>query len=147
MSGVRTQLRSRSREILRLIARGHSYEQILAAIPGLTYRNIFRAAHEALTLLGPDADGPEPSGSIRVQDERLRRIRAEHPRAYEPWTKDEDLRLGSMFAARKTVDEIAAVLQRQSGAISSRLTKLGLDVSGDTELVRILDSRGRFGPS
>lgn len=119
-------MRSRSREILRLIARGHSYEQILAAVPGLTYRNIFRAAHEALKLLGPEDETTEPSPSIRVRDERLREIRAEHPRAYEPWTKDEDLRLGSMFAARKTVDEIADTLQRQRGAITSRLAKLGL---------------------
>lgn len=126
MNGDKTQLRSRSREILRMIGRGHSYEQILAAMPGLTYRNIFRAAHEALKLLGPDDEAAEVSGTIRVQDERLRRIRAEHPRAYEPWTKDEDLRLGSMFATRKTVDEIAAILQRQPGAISSRLAKLGL---------------------
>jgi hypothetical protein len=57
MRDDRTQLRSRSREVLRLIARGHSYEQILAAIPGLTYRDIFRAAHEALKLLGPDDEG------------------------------------------------------------------------------------------
>jgi len=119
-------LRPRSRKILKLIAQGHSYEQILAAHPGLTYRNIFRAAHEALKLLGPDDETTEPTGSIRVQDERLRRIRAEHPRAYEPWTKEEDLRLGSMLAARKTVEDIAAVLQRQPGAITSRLAKLGL---------------------
>ncbi|HTW90722.1 MAG TPA: hypothetical protein VMH22_03350 [bacterium] len=126
MSSDRTQLRSRSREILRLIASGRSYEQILTAIPGLTYSNIFGAAHEALTLLGPDDKATEPARSIRVQDERLRKIRAEHPRAYEPWTKDEDLRLGSMFAARKTADEIAATLQRQRSAITSRLAKLGL---------------------
>ncbi len=127
MNGDRTQLRGRSREILRMIARGHSYDQILAAIPGLTFRNIFRSAHEALKLLGSDDEIAESEGSIRVQDERLRRIRATHPRAYEPWTKDEDLRLGSMFAARKTVGEIAATLQRQPGAIASRLAKLGLD--------------------
>ena len=126
MSSDRTQLRSRSREILRLIARGHSYEQILAAIPGLTYRNILRAAHEALKLLGPDDEAAGSARPIRVSDERLREIRAEHPRAYEPWSKEEDLRLGSMFAARKTADEISATLQRQRSAITSRLAKLGL---------------------
>jgi DNA-binding CsgD family transcriptional regulator len=128
MSRDSDSLRPRSREILKLIARGHSYEQILAAHPGLTYRNIFRAAREALELLGPgDVEPTEPSsGTIRVQDERLLRIRAEHPRAYEPWTKEEDLRLGSMLAAGKTAEEIAEVLQRKRGAITSRLTKLGL---------------------
>lgn len=45
-------LRARSVNVLRLIAKGHTYEQILALHPELTYPDIFDAAREALEAAG-----------------------------------------------------------------------------------------------
>lgn len=57
---------------------------------------------------------------------RLDAIRRRHPRAYEKWTAEEDAQLRSAVEAGKTVQEIAVLLGRQPGAITSRLQKLGL---------------------
>lgn len=55
---------------------------------------------------------------------RVEKVRRRYPRAYEPWSAEEDERL---WAARgQSVPEIARAFQRQPGAIRSRLKKLGL---------------------
>lgn len=102
--------------VLTMIGDRHSYEQILAAHPTLTYRDIFDAAREALAVAG-DGDG---------HDDRLVAIRAVHPRAYEPWTRDEDERLRAMVAGGETAAAMSVALQRQPGAIRSRMLRLGL---------------------
>jgi hypothetical protein len=56
----------------------------------------------------------------------LAEIRQEHPRAYEPWNPGEDDKLRQLFHSGSTVKEIAQALQRQPGAIRSRLMKLHL---------------------
>lgn len=45
-------LSARSAKVLRRIAEGHGYEQILALNPGLTYGDIYDAAREALEVAG-----------------------------------------------------------------------------------------------
>ena len=57
---------------------------------------------------------------------RLAKIRSRHPRAYEKWTADEDLKLTQLVQSGRTEDEITAKLQRQPGAIRNRMLKLGL---------------------
>jgi DNA-binding NarL/FixJ family response regulator len=110
-------LSSKSVAVLKLIADGHSYDQILAAYPALTYLDIFGAAQEALIIAGE-------AGTTRQQ--RLRRIRAKHPRAYEKWSEEEDQQLRQLVQAGMKEKDIAAQLQRQLGAIRSRMEKLGL---------------------
>jgi DNA-binding NarL/FixJ family response regulator len=110
-------LSTQSAAVLKLIAEGHSYEQILALQPDLTYRSIFDAAREAL----------EVTGAMRSDyQERMSKIRRDHPRAYEPWTDEEDASLVRLAQAGRTVDEIATQLQRQPGAIRSRMQKKNL---------------------
>lgn len=46
--------------------------------------------------------------------------------AYAPWTDDEEQALISLHRLGKTVSEIGAILQRNNGAIHSRLKKLGI---------------------
>jgi len=50
--------------------------------------------------------------------------------AYRPWTADEDIELMDMFADGSSVFEIAKFLDRSTGAIRSRVKKLGLDELG-----------------
>ncbi|WP_113698814.1 SANT/Myb-like DNA-binding domain-containing protein [Nonomuraea lactucae] len=57
----------------------------------------------------------------------LEQLRQKHPRAYEPWTPDEEQQLIDLYTSGSKPAAIAKQLQRQSGAIRSRLRKLGYD--------------------
>lgn len=48
-------------------------------------------------------------------------------RAYQPWSDEEDERLRREFDAGVTIEQMAKVHERNSGAISSRLKKLETD--------------------
>lgn len=110
-------LSEKSRAILQAIAKGHTYEQILVQDLAWTYHDIFQAAAEALEV-GPAANDGK---SYSVEE-----IRHDHPRAYEKWSAEEDAQITELFRSGKSVQEIAAILNRQAGAIQSRLAKLNL---------------------
>lgn len=119
------ELSEKSRAILEAMAKGHTYEQILVQDLAWTYHDIFRAAAEALQI----ARGTSSEKTYSVDD-----IRQEHPRAYEKWDATQDEQLRQLFRAGKSVPEITQVLQRQTGAIRSRLAKLNLgEPSGGTK--------------
>ena len=56
----------------------------------------------------------------------IEQIRQTHPRAYQPWTADEEEKLRYQFHGGSKIDELAANLGRQPSAILSRLARLGL---------------------
>jgi hypothetical protein len=58
--------------------------------------------------------------------QRIDKIRRRYPRAYEKWTAEEDAQLRQKYQAGLRVNELAKFLARQSGAVASRLRKLGL---------------------
>ena len=60
-----------------------------------------------------------------IEDGKLDEIRRSYPRAYEPWTNDEEQDLERLYNAGRDVEEIAAALGRQPGAIRSRLNRIG----------------------
>ncbi|MEK7881169.1 MAG: PIF1 family DEAD/DEAH box helicase [Deltaproteobacteria bacterium] len=53
-------------------------------------------------------------------------IRKKHPKAYLPWDKEQDEKLRELFAEGFQVAGLAKTFNRTSGAIRSRLAKLGL---------------------
>ncbi len=112
-------LNDKSRAILEAIAKGHTYEQILVQDLAWTYHDIFQAAADALELAGF-------SGSKQSYDERLSDIKQAYPKAYQPWTSEEDAQLTARFHSAASVEELAREFQRQPGAIRSRLAKLNL---------------------
>ncbi|HDN65073.1 MAG TPA: hypothetical protein ENF23_02060 [Methanosarcinales archaeon] len=69
-------------------------------------------------LINPEHD---KSGAYSVKE-----IQETHPRAYEPWTEDEDEMLTADYKAGKTIEELMGLFGRQRGGIKSRLMKLGL---------------------
>lgn len=116
-------LTPKSLQVLKLIAAGHSYAQIVDSHPELNYHDIFFAAEEAVWLdekLG-NASETRPSGISAME-----KAKQKHPRAYAPWTEAEDAELKTMHAAGKSAAEMAEHFQRQPSAIRSRLGKLGL---------------------
>jgi hypothetical protein len=56
----------------------------------------------------------------------IERIRKEHPRAYKPWSVEEDMQLTERFGRGMTIEELTTVHGRQRGGIRSRLRKLAL---------------------
>ncbi len=114
----------KSHAILEAIAQGHSYEQILAKKPAWTYHDIFQAAAEALET----GMSSPPSKAYDVET-----IRRRYPGAYRKWDDEQDMELRQFFAEGLKAEEIAELMQRQSGGIRSRLAKLGLIGPGSTE--------------
>ncbi|MEI6498677.1 MAG: AAA family ATPase [bacterium] len=53
-------------------------------------------------------------------------IRKVHAKAYTPWTKEEEIQLSEYFGDGLKVSTIAQKLERNTGAIRSRLQKMGL---------------------
>ncbi len=60
----------------------------------------------------------------RAQHAPFQSIRQRHPRAYAPWTPEEEERVKLGFARGETIEHLAETLQRQPGAIRSRLHRL-----------------------
>lgn len=134
--------------ILRLIADGQSYTQIVDGHPGITYLDIFSAAGEALELgemVGEQQDSrarpapPPPArdlpplpptkkhAPIPVDSKAiLARIKEKHPRAYQSWTADEDAQLVRLSRAGLSLDGLARTFERRPSAVRSRMNKLGL---------------------
>ncbi|MDP9236022.1 MAG: ATP-dependent DNA helicase [Chloroflexota bacterium] len=65
-------------------------------------------------------------GKLRNLSEYQREVRLVHARAFERWTDGEDERVTSLAGEGKSVEEIAAELQRQQTSIQARMEKLGL---------------------
>jgi hypothetical protein len=123
-------LSPKSLQVLKLIAEGYSYTQIVDQNPNLKYHDIFFAAEEAVWLderIGKLAQDPGPSTAEAKPTEisTMERAKELHPRAYAPWSEGEDAELTSMHAAGQSKTQMAEQLQRQPSAIDSRLRKLG----------------------
>ena len=54
------------------------------------------------------------------------KIRETYPNAYRPWDKTQDEKLRELFTKNLSVSDLARTFGRKSGAIRSRLVKLGL---------------------
>ena len=115
-------LSSRSIAVLEMIAAGRSYDQILSAYPDISYLDIFHAAEEALSLaIGSTVPRQASEKAYTLVEKRER-----YPRAYLPWTDAEDDTLKRLVHSGLSVARIAGELQRNRGAIRSRLARLNL---------------------
>lgn len=106
MAGNPQGLNAKSRAILKYIARGHSYQQILDTYPDFTYVDIFNAAQEALDIIDYEIN----RGEDKKQTDHLAKIRELHPRAYEKWGDEEDTHLVELFQSGIEMKQIATTL-------------------------------------
>jgi uncharacterized protein (DUF433 family) len=121
-------------DVLDMMSQGFGHNQILKKLPELSLSDILVSAKFAADFLRQYVTAEEiieVEGEIVVASHNRRiinltEIRKEHPRAYEKWESPEDNELVSFYQSGKKIDEIAQLLQRQPGAIRSRLDKLGL---------------------
>ncbi len=77
---------------------------------------------------------PEKKGNSWT--ERLNAIKKSYPRAYESWSKNEEMELEKLFKENMPHSEIAKKLGRQPSAIRSRLMRLGLIKKDSTNYER-----------
>jgi hypothetical protein len=121
-------------DILDMISRGWTYEQILEEYPQLTMVDIMASARFCSEFINRFliADGAiRIDSTIRITARRgqvvnLEQLRRRYPRAYEKWDESEDRKLLALFRQGRTFGEIAATLERNVGAVVSRLKKLDL---------------------
>jgi len=57
---------------------------------------------------------------------RMQELKSKHKNAYKPWTQSEDLLLEELFCSQLKTKEISKQLERNRGAITSRINKLEL---------------------
>lgn len=75
--------------------------------------------------------GKEPSAQAQKEQpakvqNKLDKIRAKHPQAYRPWSREDDDKLTEMFRQSAKVSSLVKEFGRGRGAITSRLVRLGL---------------------
>ncbi len=71
----------------------------------------------------PEALATDQSSKKAYSADEIRRF---YPKAYLPWTEDEDRRLAEAYQQGKKIGDLVDMFQRQPSAIRSRLRKLGL---------------------
>ncbi len=59
-------------------------------------------------------------------ESKLEKLRAKHPNAYRPWTREDDDKLTAMFREGTKVSALVKEFGRQKGSINARLIRLGL---------------------
>lgn len=123
----------RATQVLELLAAGHSPDQVCRHLPKVTLTDILgvlQLAHDILANhVTPDDEITVTSSIVlramsgRVID--VSKVREAYPRAYEKWSPAEDTELVNLFKNRVPINDIAARLKRQPGAVTARLIKLG----------------------
>jgi len=128
---VRTKMKNldvvRSRKDTRKLQKLDAQEKFIVNVSEITGKAYFHKLLENKKIeLAPVSE--ETSKSYAVEE--IRRI---FPRAYEKWTTEEDNALVKKYSDGVSVSELAKIHQRKLGAIRSRLQKLGLLPSKDSE--------------
>lgn len=78
-------------------------------------------------------DGASIKSSSKIKNDIFKKysvseIRQKYPKAYAPWTRDEDILLEKMFKEKSKINDLSKIFGRKRGAINSRLVKLGLKI-------------------
>lgn len=98
-----------------------------ASLQAVGVRAISGGSPAVLLTSVPQSVGPQPLQVAANSSQRtysVESIRRTHKRAYEKWTDEDEALLLKLHEDGKTRREIARELQRQPGAISSRLRKI-----------------------
>lgn len=71
---------------------------------------------------------PEKEDSIKSNYENYKeKTKSIYPNAYEKWTEEDDKKLASLYAEKKSIKELCDIFGRNEGGIQSRIEKLGLE--------------------
>jgi ATP-dependent DNA helicase RecQ len=114
-------------------------DEELLAIPGIADAKLARygadlraivrehvASHGERPAGGSGQRTAGPESGTTYHEERVAEARKLHPRAFERWSDEEDARVRALAGERRTLDEIAGILERQPNAVRIRAERLGL---------------------
>ena len=106
----------------------------------LTVVREYTGGRELTAALG-SGQQQNPEKSTFESADRLMEIRKAHPRAYEPWTESEERELERLHDSGLSVSELSTHLGRGTGAIQSRLGRIGENADsqqlGDTHTLTL----------
>lgn len=105
-----------TRHILRMLSEGRTPDEVVRLRPGLTKEDVAAAAAKGLEAL-------ECGRAPETREERVARLRRTHPRAYEPWTDEEDARLLRRHDEGARIAELAQEMGRPPAAVRARLDR------------------------
>lgn len=111
------QLSEQARFILKCLAEGQTFGEILHHQPQFTAEDIAKAAEEAVRL-----DNFQRETSSRKTGET-------NLRTYEVWTDAEDMTLHNMLSDNIAIQDIAKTLERHPMIVRRRIRQLNLDDS------------------
>jgi hypothetical protein len=94
-----------------------SLERVKQELTRLTQRAVEDVEEDILTF-GERKTKP-------TDDSQIVQIQVKHPRAYTKWTEEDEKLLKRKYSDGASIRELSKLLQRQPGAIRSRLRKLG----------------------
>jgi hypothetical protein len=116
-------LSDKAAQILRLIAVGKNYDQILAMHPEFSYLDIFRAAEEALNLAatGEKTVQSEPTTGYEARQAEPTRA-GKASRGKQAWTAEEVEHLMGLYYGGYSFTKIAAALDRTPAVVKERIT-------------------------
>lgn len=105
--------------------------ELLYIIPLQEIPSVFNSSKSIKDFLRPSIEYPFKADEFISLKERskvstMEEIRAKYPNAYRPWTKKDDTRLATLYKSGKSIEELTQLFQRNNGAITSRLRKLGM---------------------
>lgn len=114
--------------ILKCLAEGLTVEQMLSRHAQLDYREVAQIACGLLRGYSRrDADRlPQEVRLWKQTRHCLKRIKERYPKAYTPWTDDEQDILRREYMAGLSIWQLSDRLDRQPGSIKKQLVRLGL---------------------
>lgn len=96
------------------------YERDGFTIPSETMKEICSVLQSQSNASPQLQQSPNPVSSYTLEQKRMEQGK----KAYLPWTEEDDAKLIKMLKQDYSIQEIATVLQRGTGAIVSRMNKL-----------------------
>ena len=105
--------------------------ELLYNIPLKEIPLVFNSSKSIRDFLRPSTESPFMADEFISLKEKskvntLEEIRAKYPNAYRPWTKKANNSLATLYKSGKSIEELTLLFQRNNGAITSRLRKLGM---------------------
>ncbi len=115
------------------------YDELTEAADARDWAMVRRRAENILTLTPDDSvarsmyvlsegrvaeESDRSKAGVESGAERQERVKKRFPKAWEPWTTEDDEQLAALFSDGRGVATISETLMRTPGAIGSRLRKL-----------------------
>jgi ribonuclease D len=101
--------------------------EALRVVEDITPQQVDRYGAEIIATVNAYLDDAPTSSADDTKSDherRLAELREKHPRAYQPWSDEEDARLLQLVAEGADVKDIATALERQRTAITARIERL-----------------------